>query len=81
MFTRPTLIGVGERGPEHVQVTPGGGGGGDLGAKLDRLIAEVRQLTGVAAGIPAATGRHVGGAINSSAGAASFRNRYPQGGA
>jgi hypothetical protein len=79
MFSRPTLIGVGERGPEHVQVTPGGGG--DLGARLDRLIAEVRQLTGVAAGIPAATGRHVGGAINSAAGAASFRSRYPSGGA
>ncbi len=29
-FTSPALIGVGERGPERVRVTPGRGGGGDI---------------------------------------------------
>lgn len=28
VISKPTLIGVGERGPEHVKVTPGGRGGG-----------------------------------------------------
>jgi phage-related protein len=81
---------VGERGPELLrfrggeQVAPyaGSGGGQDgLIAELRALRAELRQLTGVAAAIPASTGRHVGGAINGSAGAASFRGRYPTGGA
>jgi len=60
-------------------VTPGGG--------LDALAAELRALRGqmadlirTTAAVPAATGRHVGGAISGAAGAASFRNRYPQGG-
>jgi len=79
MFSRPTLIGVGERGPEHVTVTPGTGG--NLAAKLDQLVAEVRQLNRTAAAIPAATGAHVGGAISGAAGAAGFRNRYTRGGA
>jgi hypothetical protein len=37
MFSKPTLIGVGERGREHVQVTPvtpGGGRGGDVHVHL-----------------------------------------------
>jgi hypothetical protein len=81
---------VGERGPELVrfrggeQVAPyaGSGGGQDgLLAELRALRAELRHLNATAAAIPAATGRHVGGAINGAAGAASFRNRYPQGGA
>jgi hypothetical protein len=58
-----------------------GAGLDGITAELRALRAELRQLTGVAAGIPAATGRHVGGAISGSAGAASFRNRYPVGGA
>jgi hypothetical protein len=72
-------IGVGERGPEHVTVTPGGGQGG-LIAELRALRAEVRQLTGVAAAIPARTGQHVGGAISGATAGAVFRGRYPNGG-
>jgi SLT domain-containing protein len=64
--------------PETV-LPPGGQDG--LLAELRALRAEVRQLTGVAAAIPAATGHHVGGAISGAAGAASFQRRYPRGGA
>jgi SLT domain-containing protein len=42
-----------------------------LGSKLDRLIA-------VTAAVPAATGRHVGGAINGAADDAAFRKHYPR---
>jgi hypothetical protein len=76
IFRRPTVIGVGERGPEHVTVTPGGGQD-KLAAKLDQLIAEIRQLTAHVDAVPRATGQHVGGAINGAAAAASFGRRYP----
>ncbi len=51
IFDRPTLIGVGERGAERVQVTPlggGGGGGGERGDTWNINIyprqSEVREL-------------------------------------
>jgi SLT domain-containing protein/phage-related protein len=65
----------GEAGPEYV--TPGGGPPGSdpaMLARLDQLIAATRQ-------IPAGVGNTVGGAIGGSAHAASFRSRYPRGGA
>jgi hypothetical protein len=46
LFTRPTLIGVGDRGPELVNVTPGRGGGRVVleirssGSHVDNFIAE-----------------------------------------
>ena len=60
MFNTPTLIGVGERGPERVQVTPAGksgsGGGGDeyhfhvtaVGDQVNRLrdMVTVLQMAG-----------------------------------
>ena len=52
----------------------GGSGQGALLAKLDQLIS-------VASAIPAGVGDQVGGAIGSAAKAASFRTRYPAGGA
>jgi len=76
MFSRPTLIGVGERGREHVTVTPEGGRDA-LVAELRALRAEVRQLTGVAAAIPARTGQHVGDAVSGAGADAAFRRRYP----
>jgi len=79
MFSRPTLIGVGERGPERVQVTPSRGGSSQdpLVAELRALRAEVRQLTGVAGAIPRATGQHVGAVVNGVAAQGSFGRRYP----
>jgi len=65
----------GEAGPEWV--TPGGGPPGSdpaLLARLDQLIAATRQ-------IPAGVGNTVGGAIGGASHAASFRSRYPRGGA
>ena len=73
---------VGERGPELVrflggeQVTPGDGLAG-LAAELRALRAEVRQLTDVAAAIPARTGQHVAGAVGGTGADAAFRRRYP----
>jgi hypothetical protein len=74
VISRPTLIGVGERGPEHVTVTPGGD---SLLAEVRALRAELRHLTAVAAAIPASTGRHVTAGVNSAAAGGSFRRRYP----
>ena len=79
---------VGERGPEMVRFRGGeqvlsnqgwgtGAGQGDLLAELRALRAEVRQLTGVAAAIPARTGQHVGSAIGGAAAQGSFNRRYP----
>jgi phage-related protein len=85
---------VGERGPELVkfrggeQVAPvraGSGGSGDgwaaLVAELRALRGQMAELNRTTAAIPAATGRHVGGAIGGAASSASFRSRYPRGGA
>jgi hypothetical protein len=84
---------VGERGPEMVrfrggeQVIPAHatGGGGDgwaaLVAELRALRGQMAELNRTTAAIPAATGRHVGGAIGGAASSASFRSRYPRGGA
>ena len=54
------------------------------GAGLDGLAAELRALRGqmaelirTTAAVPAATGRHVGGAISGAAADAVFRGRYP----
>jgi hypothetical protein len=58
------------------QVIPGDGLAG-LAAELRALRAEVRQLTGVAAAIPAATGRHVAAGVNGTGADAAFRRRYP----
>lgn len=49
LFSKPTLIGVGDRGPEHVSITPAGRGGphvtlnlriGGSGSGLDRLMMQ-----------------------------------------
>lgn len=53
-----------------------GHGGGDNSAIVGRLD----KLIDTAAQIPAGVGRHVGSTLNNAAEAASFRNRYPQGG-
>jgi hypothetical protein len=65
--------GFGERGSETV--TPGGGASiADVCKRLERLIA-------VTAAVPAGVGNSVGGAIGGASQAASFRVRYPRGGA
>jgi hypothetical protein len=53
------------------------GGTDALVAELRALRAEVRQLTGVTAAVPAATGRHVAAGVNGAAAGAAFRGRYP----
>ena len=65
--------GFGERGPELV--SPGGGMTlAGIASRLERLIA-------VTAAVPSGVGNQMGGAIGGAAAAASFRNRYPRGGA
>jgi hypothetical protein len=77
------MYGFGEQGSE--MVTPIGGRRGWDGASSDgtlaRIDARLAQLVDISAQAPAATGRHVGGAISGASAAASFRNRYPHGGA
>jgi len=63
----------GERGPELV--SPGGG------ATLADVIRAVNRLTEVTAAVPLGVGQHMSGAIGGASAAASFRNRYPRGGA
>jgi hypothetical protein len=53
------------------------GGMDALVAELRALRAEVRQLTGVTAAVPAATGRHVAAGVNGAGADAAFRRRYP----
>jgi hypothetical protein len=79
VISRPTLIGVGERGPEHVTVTPGGGRD-DIKTLLEKIHWAIRGLTDVAAAIPARTGQHVAAGVNGAGADAAFRRRYPQGG-
>ena len=69
------------------QVIPHGGGGG-LESKLDQVVARLdahialtRKLIDTTAAVPAGVGRQVGGAIGGASSAASFRSRYPRGGA
>jgi SLT domain-containing protein len=62
------------------QVIPGDGLAG-LAAELRALRGQMAELIRTTAAVPAATGRHVGGAISGAAGDAGFRNRYPRGGA
>jgi len=70
----------GERGPE--MVSPGGGMTlAGLAALMQRHNALLGQLIATTAAVPAGVGQHVGGAIGGAAQAASFRNRYPRGGA
>ena len=54
--------------------------GSGSGPQPDRIEQLLRQLIATVAAVPAATGHHVGGAISGAAGAAGFRQRYPQGG-
>jgi phage-related protein len=56
------------------------GGDAALTAELRALRSQMAELIRITAAVPAATGAHVGGAINGSAGRAGFRNRYPVGG-
>ena len=81
MITEPIIgfgasgksYGFGERGPELV--SPGGGMTlAGIAARLERLIA-------VTAAVPLGVGSQMGGAIGGAAAAASFRQRYPRGGA
>jgi phage-related protein len=58
LFTRPTLIGVGERGPELVNITPAGRGGGgvSINVYVNGIITNPRE-----------TGRQVADALNQAA--------------
>jgi TP901 family phage tail tape measure protein len=47
--------------------------------QLERLINAVNQLNGTTAGVARGVGRSVGGALNQTAGDASFASRYPRG--
>ena len=62
--------------------------GKDLGSQIDKLITLTachiditRKLLSTTASVPAGVGHAVGGAINGSTSAASFRSRYSRGGA
>jgi hypothetical protein len=75
---------LGERGSE--MVTPVGGTRGgktvdDLAARLDQLHADMREMVSATRAVPAGVGAHVGGVIGGAAHDASFRSRYPRGGA
>jgi hypothetical protein len=86
IFSSPTLIGVGESGPERVSVTPLGGGGG-RSRQVDELIGAVRentdvlagcldQLTAVTASAPATTGATLGAALSGAARRSTYRALY-----
>jgi hypothetical protein len=68
IFTRPTLIGVGERGPERVDITPGTGGGGGSIAETNALLREqnalLRQTLAAVKVAPAATSVGMTRALN-----------------
>lgn len=68
-----------ERGPETV--LPGVGGDADLAGRLDKLASLMGRLIDTTASVPAGVGRHMGGALSGVAADASFRSRYPRGGA
>jgi Transglycosylase SLT domain len=57
-------------------VIPGGGLDG-LAAELRALRGQMAELIRTTAAVPAATGRHVGGAISGAGADAAFRRRYP----
>jgi hypothetical protein len=48
---------------------------------MARVEALLSKLIDVTSAVPAGVGTSVGGAISGASQAASFRNRYPQGGA
>lgn len=58
-ITRPTVIGVGERGPEDVSVTPARGRGSN--AEIADLL---RELVTISRQAPAQTGRTIGDTLN-----------------
>ncbi len=69
------------------QVTPAGASTA-LEAKLDKVVARLdahialtRKLIDTTAAVPSGVGRHLGGALSGAASTASFRARYPRGGA
>jgi hypothetical protein len=63
LFTRPTLIGVGERGPERVDITPVSNGPGSM-ARVELLLGQILAALRVA---PAATSAGVVKSLNSAA--------------
>jgi hypothetical protein len=60
LFTRPTLIGVGERGPERVNVAPAGSGSG---ASLDDIAGLLSVLIDAVHGVAPNTAAGVAGAL------------------
>lgn len=80
---------VGETGMEAVTSLPGGGtqitplsnGGGDLGARLDTLIALTRKLIDTTAAVPSGVGRNVGNVMMTGGARSSVQMRYGRGGA
>jgi phage-related protein len=67
----------GERGPEYVMP----GSGSDMAGHLAAIRQLLARLIDTTAAIPGGVGQTVGGALGGAAQAASFRNRYPIGGA
>lgn len=80
---------VGETGMEAVTSLPGGGtqitplsnGGGDLGTRLDTLIALTRKLIDTTAAVPSGVGRNVGNVMMTGGARSSVQVRYGRGGA
>ena len=72
--TVPVLGPLGRQGGQRTASLGGGVSMADVVARLDKLIATT-------AAVPAGVGSHVGSAIGGAASAASFRSRYPRGGA
>jgi len=79
--TEPVLgWGFGGPGGGSAGSGPAGTSGGG-GATLADVIREIRKLNATTAAVPAGVGAHVGGALGGATSAASFRSRYPRGGA
>jgi hypothetical protein len=76
--TVPVMSSGQQPGGGSPTMVPGGGDGASA-ATLSRIEAGIRELVQVTRQAPAATGEHVGAVIGGSAGAASFRSRYPRG--
>jgi hypothetical protein len=72
IFTRPTIIGVGDRGPEQVTVTPLTG----PDRSQAQVVAALQQVIALLRAQPAQTGKAFGDALNGVSRSAAYSGRY-----